>query len=95
MIGPAPKTFRSLQIEFDLTPREYYAYLHINHFLHSHTLMAISLPWNITQYYSSPTTKTKGISMFYMMLNNKDVFTKMTAMSAWEREIGIAYTPDQ
>lgn len=95
MIGPAPKTFRSLQIEVDLTSHEYYTYLQIYHFLRSNSNTTMSLPWNIVQFYSNPISKTKGISLFYKMLNNKEVFTKTSNIIAWEREIGASYTSDQ
>lgn len=93
-MGPSLKTFRSLQIEYDLTSRDYYTYLQITHFLCSFPMTVITLPWNINQFYSNINTRIKGVSLFYKMLNNKEVYTKTSAMLAWERELGVSYTPD-
>lgn len=78
MIEPAPKTFRSLKIEYGLT-NDYYTYLHITHFMCSNPNTTLSLPWHIAQYYTNPNSKTKGISLFYKKLNNKDIFHLQTS----------------
>lgn len=95
MVGPPLKSFRSLQLEFDISSKDLYTYLQLTHILWTRRVTAISLPWFIKQFYYSPSAKTKGISLFYLLLNNKDVFSKSSSMVAWEKEIGIEFTSDQ
>ena len=95
MVGPALKTFRALQIEFNISDQEVFTYLQVSHLLRSCQIGDISLPWQVTLYYTSPTAKTRGISLFYLLLNNEDVFTKNSAMLLWEKELGREFTSDQ
>lgn len=47
------------------------------------------------QYYNNPTTKTRGISLFYKLLNDKEVVRKKSSVLAWKKELGISFTLDQ
>ena len=55
----------------------------------------ISLPWQIAQFLLSKNTTIKGISLFYSLLQNKQVFTKTSTMQAWERDFKMIYTDKQ
>lgn len=95
LIGTCPKTFSSLQIEYGLSNLDYYTYLQINHFICSNLNTAITLPWKVTLYYTKPHTKTKGISLFYNLLNRKDVFTKTSHIQAWKKDLSTKFSSEK
>lgn len=45
MVGPTPRTFRALQIEYGLVDNDQYRYLQIVHFLHKIPKISILLSW--------------------------------------------------
>lgn len=74
MVGPAIKTFRTLQWEYNISPNDYLTYLQITHFLHSNQSLNISLPWKSVLFLTNPNTKNKDISLMYM-LNNMNILS--------------------
>lgn len=95
MVGPTIKIFRTLQVEYNISPNDYLTFLQISHFLRSNQSLNISMSWKIVQLLTNPNTKLRGISLMYIMLNYKDNFIKSSPTWAWEHELGEAYTSEQ
>ena len=93
--GPTLKSFQALQGEFGLADTDSYRYLQISHFLKKSPQTSTALPWRAMLYFTNPTTNIKGISLFYNLLNNKNIFIKTSNMDTWERDIGATFSDDQ
>lgn len=82
MIGPTLKTFRAVQLKYGIKDHDHYRYLQISNFLHTNPHSTTYLPWRAVLYFTNPSTKIKGISLFYNMLHNKNKFTKSRTVKA-------------
>lgn len=61
------------------------------HFLQRSLPPKIFLPWQVVQFYTSSNSNIKGISLFYNIINNKNIFLKSTPLNAWELDLGKTY----
>lgn len=95
MVGPTLKTFEALQIEYGLEDNDQYRYIQIAHLLHKTPQITIDIPWRVFLYLTNPRTNIKGISLFYNLLNNKNIVTKANNIKAWEQDLGATYTEEQ
>lgn len=86
-VGPALKTFRALQLEYSIPQSE--------HYLVKHSKQVTSLPWQIPQYYLTNNMKTKGTSVIYKHLHNKQELIKSPHIRVWKRDFGREYLKDQ
>lgn len=90
-IGPAIKTFWSIQLEYGLDSKDHYPYIQIVHLLNSFTETSTAILWQMFLYFSNPNTSIKGISLFYNFLHQKTIFTKTPYMRTWEIDLKISY----
>lgn len=86
MEGSTIKSFTTLQSEYGLADNDHYRYLQIAHFFHKSPTTSIKVPWRVYLYLTNPNTNIKGISLFYNILNNKQVFKKSNNILAWEHD---------
>lgn len=89
--GSGLKKFKILQTEYQLPPREQYKYSQIAHLLKKSSQLFTIFPEKITQYYQQNPPVTKGISIIYSGLQEKNICTKSQSMIALEQEIGTEY----
>lgn len=96
LVGPTVKTFRTLQIEYDIPSSDYYKYTQISHLLEKKSNELITrLPWQIALFLTNKSTKLKGTALFYKHLQNKNSFNKTSNIVAWEKDFKRVYTDDQ
>lgn len=73
------------------TPKSQYTHIQLDHLLKTNSQVLTYLPEAITRYYKNTTTSTKGISIVYTCLLNKNICEKNQAIWAWEWDIRVEY----
>lgn len=91
MDGSGIKDFKILQTEYIFPPQDQYKYSQIAHLLKKNSQLCTTLPEKITQYYQQTPPGSKGISIIYSGLQEKNICTKSQSMIAWEQELGSSY----
>lgn len=89
------RPFTSLKDSFHLTPLDYYKYTQITHCLLRTPQLHTDVHPLVWTYLSSLTANTKGISLFYNMLEDKTSFSKSPPLLKWERDLGCSFTESQ
>lgn len=69
-------SFPQTQQKYNLPHTEYFTYTRVKHYISQLDTPRYTLPHNLWTYLINPTSKTKGISLFYNAFHQKRVFTK-------------------
>lgn len=69
-----------------------YALIQLQHFHATHSVTFYDIHKDIWQYLITNYDKSKGLSWFYTLLQNKHNFTKTFNMTNWEKELGTTHS---
>lgn len=90
-----PKTAEQIMTDFSLPDNMIFSCLRISHFLKSHPIPRIKIPTKAWWFYSTPTLTTRGISLFYNLIHDKQIFGKTAAVRKWEIDLGTTFSDYQ
>lgn len=90
-----PKSAEQLITEYGLPRSMLFSCVRISLFLNSYFIPEIWILSKVWHCYSSQKTKTKGISLFYNLIQDKRSFRKTAELSKWESDLDTMFIDDQ
>lgn len=94
-LDDALKSFSVLQVQFNLLPTDCYKYNQVVHLLRSMNSYHIYLSGDIWRFYTSLFSRTKGISFFYNIFQQKLNFINSRPFQKWESDLGVSISASQ
>lgn len=88
-------TFADLQSNYKLPKTEFYKYLRLRSIIVNLSKSKLGIPSDIITQFDTAEQRSKGISLFYHLLNHNIFTNKTQSMETWETDLSCKFTMTQ